>query len=111
MSDQQYEEAYAAKLPYRPTLEQMQAAPQQMAALSFMQSCSMVAAAVNSSTAATLFKAGTTTATATADHSAAASADDISITHVCAVLAALLTCTEKRCASKQARTQQRCSRV
>jgi hypothetical protein len=91
MSDQQYEEAYAAKLPYRPTLEQMQAAPQQMAALSFMQSCSMATAPVDSSTAATLFKAGTTTATATTtDHSAAASATDISITHVCAVLAALL---------------------
>jgi hypothetical protein len=68
----------------------MQAAPQQMAALPFMQSCSMVATAVNSTTAATLFKAGTTAAATAADHTAAAAAADISVAHACAVLAALL---------------------
>jgi hypothetical protein len=89
MCDQQYKEAYAAKLPYIPTLEQMLAAPQQMAALSFMQSCSMVAAAVDSSTAATLFKDGTTaavTVTGAADSAVAADATDDSITEAYAGL-------------------------
>eukprot|EP00953_Heterococcus_sp_UTEX-ZZ885_P016434 9240-Heterococcus_DN1.PRE.1 len=60
-----------------------------MAALSFMQSCSMVAAAVDSGTAAILFKAGITTAAAAgagADSAVAAGATDDSFTEACAGL-------------------------
>jgi hypothetical protein len=70
----------------------MQAAPQQMVTLSFMQSCSMVAAAVDSSTAATSFKAGTTATAAAgaagagADSAVAAGATEHSFTEACAGL-------------------------